>query len=401
MIRSPSPSQPTLLSMLLRRRWQPLAAGAFTLAMLCTQAQAAPVAVNIPSQPLGNALVALGQQSGLQILYQSDLVNGLRAPAVQGEMEPTVALQRLLDGTGVRYSVSDGVVNLYRTDDNALTLPNTNINSVGVQSVTAPMEGVVATRSAVGTKTNTAISEVPQSISVITRDEMDKRGVQDFNSAVAYTPGIRAVDYAGGQGAPDIYLRGFRSFNLFGIYKDGLRSGFNQYDTDFETYGLERLDVIKGPASVLYGQMAPGGMVNLTSKRPTDEPIHEIQIQGGSFDRKQGAIDLGGRLDDEGKFTYRLVALKRDSGTQVDHSPDDRTYVAPALTWKPDDDTSFTVLASYLKTRKGGAEQSFPVNGTLTNTPYGHIPSSTYLGDPHVSKYEVENTSLATSSSAN
>ncbi|MGY4490639.1 TonB-dependent siderophore receptor [Pseudomonas sp. TE3610] len=387
-------SHPTLLARIVRQRWQPLAAGAISLALMCTQVQAAPVAVNISAQPMAGALMALGQQSGLQVLYRSDLIKGLRAPAVQGEMEPAQALQMLLNGTGVNFTISNGSVTLYRAADEALTLPNTNVQSVQVQSITGPIEGIVANRSAVGTKTDTAINEVPQSISVITRDEMDKRGVQDFNSAVAYTPGIRAIDYVGGQGAPDIYMRGFRSFNLFGIYKDGLRTGFNQYDTDFETFGLERIDVIKGPASVLYGQMAPGGMVNLTSKRPTDEPIHEVQIQGGNYDRKQGAVDLGGRLDDDGKLTYRFVALKRDSGTQVDHSPDNRTYVAPSLTWKPDEDTTFTVLASYMKTREGGAEQSFPVNGTLHNTALGHVPSSTYLGDPHVSKYEVENTSI-------
>lgn len=394
MISSALASEPTLLTKILRQRSQPLTASAFTLALMCLQAQAAPVALNIPAQSMANALIALGQQSGLQILYNGDLIKGLRAQPVHGEMEPTQALQTLLDGSDVSYTINNGTVTLYRSDDKAMTLPNINVQGVGVQSVTAPMEGIVATRSSVGTKTNTAIKEVPQSISVITREEMDQRGVQDFNSAVAYTPGIRAIDYVGGQGSPDIYMRGFRSFNLFGTYKDGLRSGFNQYDTDIETFAMERIDVIKGPASVLYGQMAPGGMVNMTSKRPTDEDIHEVQIQGGSNDRKQGAIDLGGRLDDEGKLTYRFVALKRDSGTQVDHSPDNRTYVAPSLTWKPDDDTSFTLLTSYMKTRKGGSEQSFPVNGTVRNTAHGHVPSSTYLGDPDVSKYEVENTSI-------
>ncbi|ALZ10882.1 TonB-dependent siderophore receptor [Pseudomonas aeruginosa] len=349
---------------------------------------------DIPAGAMSEVLNRFGHEANLMLSYPAEQVAGLRSPGLRGNYSVDAGLAMLLSGSGLQaVRLSNGSYTLQSAGQDGLTLPASTISG-SAETVSGPTRGIVATRSAVGTKTNTAINEVPQSISVITRDEMDKRGVKDFNAAVAYTPGIRAVDYAGGQGAPDIYMRGFRSFNLFGIYKDGLRSGFNQYDTDFETYGLERLDVIKGPASVLYGQMAPGGMVNLTSKRPTDEPIREIQVQGGSHDHKQGAIDIGDRLDDEGRLTYRLVALKRDSGTQVDHSPDDRTYVAPALTWKPDDDTRFTVLASYLKTRKGGAEQSFPVNGTLTGTAYGHVPSSTYLGDPDVSKYEVENTSL-------
>lgn len=113
------------------------------------------------------------------------------------------------------------------------------------------------------TKTDAPLLEVPQTINVVTRKEMDERSVTDFNSAVAYTPGIRAIDYPGGQGAPDIYIRGFRAFGLYGIYKDGLRSGFNNYDLDIEQYANDRIDVLKGPSSVLYGQGSPGGLVNL------------------------------------------------------------------------------------------------------------------------------------------
>lgn len=390
----------------------PLRLHSLTLAMACSLAPAlftgtlllAPTLAHaadttrdyaISAGTLKDALHQFGHEANLMLSYPAQQTAGLQSNGLHGRYSVEQGFALLLSGSGLQaVQLSNGSYTLQAATADAVTLPTSTINGTLDQSITEPIAGVVAYRSSVGTKTNTAINEVPQSISVVTRDEMDKRGVQDFNSAIAYTPGIRAIDYVGGQGAPDIYMRGFRSFNLFGIYKDGLRSGFNQYDTDFETFGLERVDVIKGPASVLYGQMAPGGMVNLTSKRPTDESIHEVQIQGGSDDRKQGAIDLGGRLDEDGKLTYRFVALKRDSGTQVDHSPDDRTYVAPSLTWKPDDDTSFTVLTSYLKTRKGGAEQSFPVNGTLNGTALGHVPSSTYLGDPHVSKYEVENTSI-------
>ena len=349
----------------------------------------------IPAGSLKDALNSFGHQANLLLSFPADQAAGRQSPGCKGDFTVEEGLAQLLSGSGLQaVRLSNGSYTLQAAPEGSMTLPTSTINGASDQSVTGPLESIVATRSTVGTKTNTAINEVPQSISVITRGEMDKRGVQDFNSAVAYTPGIRAIDYVGGQGAPDIYMRGFRSFNLFGIYKDGLRSGFNQYDTDFETFGLERIDVIKGPASVLYGQMAPGGMVNLTSKRPVDEPLHEVQIQGGNHDRQQASIDLGGRLDDQGQFTYRLAALKRDSGTQVDHSPDDRTYVAPSLTWKPNDDTSLTLLSSYTKTRKGGSEQSFPVDGTLNGIALGHVPSSSYLGDPHVSKYEVENTSL-------
>lgn len=372
-----------------------MAAGGLLLSAAQASAAEASRYYDIPAGSLREALNRFGHQANLLLSYPAEQASGRQTAGLQGHYSVDAGLALLLDGSGLQaVRLGNGSYTLRPVAEGALTLPSSTISGLAEQSVTGPLEGIVANRSSVGTKTNTALNEVPQAISVITRDEMDKRGVQDFNTAVAYTPGIRAIDYVGGQGAPDIYMRGFRSFNLFGIYKDGLRSGFNQYDTDFETFGLERLDVIKGPASVLYGQMAPGGMVNLTSKRPTDEPVHVVQLQGGSHDRQQGAIDLGGRLDDDGVLSYRLVAVQRDSGTQVDRSPDDRTYVAPSLTWRPNDSTSLTLLASYLKTRKGGAEQSFPVNGTLHGIALGHVPESTYLGDPHVSKYEVENTSF-------
>jgi iron complex outermembrane receptor protein len=261
------------------------------------------------------------------------------------------------------------------------------LQPITVAAEATAANGIVAKGSRVGTKTDTPILEVPQTVNVITRKEMDQRGATDFNSIVSYTPGIRAIDYPGGQGAPDIYLRGFRAFNLFSMYRDGLRSGFNQYDTDVEQYALEQIDVLKGPSSVLYGQGAPGGIVNMTSKRPTDEPLHEVQTQYGSFNRKQIAVDLGGPVNTDGTVLYRMTGLYRDSDTQIDHSPDDRLYIAPAVTLKPDEATSLTILGSYQKTKKGGAEQSLPTRS-------GSFPSSLFLGEPGVTHYDVANTSV-------
>lgn len=261
-------------------------------------------------------------------------------------------------------------------------------------STTGPLVLDPMVVTAVGTKTATSVEEVPQSVSVISRQELDQRGVQDFNGAVAYTPGIRVVDYPGGQGAPDIYLRGFRTINFLGLYKDGLRGGFNNYDALVEPYGVESVEVLRGPASVLYGQGQPGGLVNLTSKRPTEMPQHEIQLQGGNFDRFQGALDFSGPLDDKGQWLYRLTALGRSSGTQVWNSADDRTYVAPAFTWRPSEDTSLTVLASYLYNKAGGSEQSFPYYGTVGPNRNGRIKRDLFLGEADFNSAEIENTSV-------
>lgn len=262
------------------------------------------------------------------------------------------------------------------------------LGPISVQGVVGGTEGYVATRSAVGTKVETPLVEIPQTISVVTRKELDQRAVQDFAGAVAYSPGIAVVDYPGGPGAPDFSMRGFRDFNLFGIYRDGLRAGFNNYDTNFEPYGLERVDVVKGPSSVLFGQTSPGGVVNLTTKRPTDKPLHEIQLQTGSFDRRQAAFDFGGPVDGDGKVLYRLTGLGRMSDTQVDHAPDDRFYIAPAVTFKPTDKTKMTLLASYQKLKMSGSEQSIP------RSSMDLIGTDLYFGVPGYSDWKVQNTTI-------
>lgn len=366
-------------------------------ALMCASVQAADTqAYAIAPGSLKDTLNQFGQRAHLLLSYPAAQTAGLPSSGLQGTYTVEQGLANLLNGSGLQARrLANGSYTLEPAPAGSVTLPDSNVrSSADGETGYSPVTGYVAHRTAVGTKTDAAVNEIPQAISVITRDEMDQRGVQDFNSALAYTPGIRAIDYVGGQGAPDIYMRGFRSFNLFGIYQDALRTGFNQYDTDFETFGLERIDVIKGPASVLYGQMAPGGMVNLSTKSPQQVPIRHVEVQGGSYGRQQLGLDVGDQLDSQGTLFGRLVMMQRDSGTQVDHSPDDRTYIAPSLTWKPNDSDTLTVKASYSKTRKGGAEQSFPISGTVTSNPYGHIDSDVFLGYPGLSHYHVENTTL-------
>src|SRR5690606_8283412 len=119
-------------------------------------------------------------------------------------------------------------------------------------------------------------------------------------------------------------------------YQDGLLRTYGTYNNiKVEPYTLERVEFLRGPSSVLYGQGSVGGVLNLTSKRPLDQPQRELQVQLGSHSRKQIASDITGPIDDDGRWLYRLVAVGRDSNTQVDHVKDDRLVIAPSLTFKP------------------------------------------------------------------
>ena len=357
-------------------------------------AEASPgIAFSIPAQDLGSALTTFADKAGIRLLFPSDLVAGRRTPGLTGTYSRDAGLARLLAGTGLvyRFTSANTVTITAPQAQGAAGAGDAWLGMVDVQGEDS--QQVVALETSAGTKTETPLIDTPQSISVVTRAEMDQRGVQDFNSAVAYTPGVRAVDYPGGQGMPDIYIRGFRAIDQNANFRDGLRNGFNNYDADIEVYGLQRLDVVKGPASALYGAGTPGGIIDAVTKRPTSTPLHEIEILGGSYDRIQGAFDIGGPATEDGTWLYRLTGLIRDSGTQIDYSPDNRIYIAPAVTWQPNANTSLTLLANYQKTEKGGSEQSIPMaNSLFALGP--NISPSLYLGAPGLSSWNVENTSI-------
>lgn len=268
--------------------------------------------------------------------------------------------------------------------------------SVAAAQPTAGTRGIVATRSTAGMRGNTSILETPGTVSVITREELDIRGVQTIEQATAYTPGVLAVDYAGAQGGPAFNVRGFRNINYENVYEDGLRYGFNAYDQLIEPYAYERIDVLKGPQSALYGQGQPGGLINLISKRPQFTRSNEVFLTGGSFNRIQGGFDLTGPVEGHPEFAYRITGLIRQSDTQVKFSPDDRIYIAPAVTWRPDSDTSLTVMAKYQNTTRGGSEQVLPYIGSVIRNPtIGFFKRDLFIGSPNFNREFMDNRSVS------
>ncbi len=308
----------------------------------------------------------------------------------------------LMDGTRASRSVRFGLVASVASAalfaelnaasaQNAVTLDE--ISVAGAQP-TFGTTGVVATRSTAGMRGNISIVETPATVSVITREELDIRGAQDINTATAYTPGIYATDYPGGQGAPAFTLRGFRTINFENVYEDGLRYGFNTYDQNIEPYGYERIDVIKGPVSALFGSGQPGGIINMISKRPQFTPSNEVFLQGGSYGRVQGGFDLTGPVVGAPDFAYRFTGLVRKADSQVDYTPDDRIYLAPAITWKPDADTSLTILAKYQQYGRGGSEQVLPIIGSIIPSSTGFFKRDLFIGHPTYNSEAIESRSV-------
>lgn len=246
------------------------------------------------------------------------------------------------------------------------------------ETATGPVQGYVAKHSASGTKTDTPLVETPQSISVITRDQMDEQGAQTLGAILRYTPGVYSQDN-------DLRFDQGLSARGFDIdtYLDGMKLMRTNWFVNprIDPYFLERVEVLHGPASVLYGAASPGGLVNMVSKRPTDEAFHAIDVQVGNHDRYQLGFDIGGPVNHDGTVLYRITGLARDAGTQTDHIDDRRFAIAPSFTFKPSRDTTLTLLTSLQHDPDGGLFNPVPAIGTVINNPNGKLSPEDYLGD--------------------
>jgi iron complex outermembrane receptor protein len=255
-----------------------------------------------------------------------------------------------------------------------------------------PVIGFVANRSGSATKTDTPIMETPQSISVITSDQIKTQDAQTLTQALRYTAGANG-DVNGGSDTRNggIQIRGF-DMTQQGLYLDGLRlpsTPYIHFDS-LDPFGASRLEVLKGPSSVMYGGSGPGGILNYVSKLPTARQFGEISVSGGSFDRYQGEFDFGGPANKEGTVLYRLTGLVRDGGTQVDDARDSRVFIAPAVTFKPNEDTTLTVLANYQKEKNGWGLQFLPASGTIYPNAGRIIPINRNTGEPGFNRYDNE-----------
>ncbi|WP_372053102.1 TonB-dependent siderophore receptor (plasmid) [Tistrella mobilis] len=316
----------------------------------------------IPAQPLDAALAAFGAASGVQLVYDAGITAGRRSQAVEGTMRADQALARLLAGTGLDYRFSGaGAATILAggTRGGGISLAPLIVQDGRLASATAPVSGYVATTTASGTKTTTPLIETAQSVSVITADQIADQKVQTVEDALAYTAGVQVAGWGMDPRFDQMQIRGF-SATESGDYLDGLKqpnTGWLSYYRT-EPYNLERLEVLKGPASVLYGQGEVGGLVNRTSKRPTGDRIREVEVQTGDPDRLQAQFDLGDRLVPDGSLSYRMVTVTRDSEKTIEQIDDDRILLAPSLRWQGEL-TDVTLYAQYQHDRTGGSPRPY------------------------------------------
>ncbi|MFT4198543.1 MAG: TonB-dependent siderophore receptor [Pseudoxanthomonas sp.] len=247
-----------------------------------------------------------------------------------------------------------------------------------------------ATHASGATKTDTPVLETPQSVSVITRDELDARGVKNLNEAVRYEAGVLGEAEGIDNRVDTIYIRGF-NVGGWSNYStlDGMRlpRGGQWTTVQIDSWDLERVEVLKGPSAVLYGQLAPGGLINQISKTPDPDQAQQLRVGVDGYGAYQSAFDLGGKGKDD-RLLYRLVGLYSDGPTQIKHSDRKHWFLAPSATWRFSDDTRLTLLGIYQKDDGGSTFQFLPYQGTVVPTKYGYIKNSTFLGEPNWNVYD-------------
>lgn len=272
------------------------------------------------------------------------------------------------------------------------------IDTESLETAWGPVDGYAAGLSATGTKTGTPLQEIPQSISVVTSEAIRDQAAQNLQDALRYTAGVVADSYGIDSRTDSPIIRGTEANE----YLDGLRRTFNYYVYNYraDPYFMERIEILRGPASVLYGQAAVGGIVNSVSKRPSPLPRHEVSVDYGTFDYLQARFDTTGPLTRDGKWSYRLTGLARDADTQVNFVDDDRLALQPAITYRPTADTTITLLGHFRKDHTGSTQQFFPHVGTIFRSNSGFIPWDAFVGEPS-DRYDTDAASGTLSLSTN
>jgi iron complex outermembrane receptor protein len=253
-------------------------------------------------------------------------------------------------------------------------------------------------------KAETPIIEAAQTISIVTREEMDVRAVGTVGDALAYTAGVNVESSGIDSRTDEIVVRGFGAggFSSNSNFVDGLRlpNGGQWTRTQFDPFGIEQVEVLKGPSSVLYGQTAPGGIINTVTKRASANGGGELMLQSAGFTdlgrwQFQAAGDVGGALNGAGTLSARIVGLVRDGQTQIRETSNSRYYVSPSITWTPNDDVSWTLLGQYQRDEGGSTYQFLPMTGTLMPSNGRRIALDKYLGEPDWNTYDRDQVLIA------
>lgn len=352
--------------------------------MASSQAVAATAAqvlqFDIPAQSVATALLRFAEQAGVQVTVPGADARSINTEGVQGSYDAGEALRILLKGTGLHYRYVDTTTVVVTTSEAAGAVGRTGQDDASNSQSDVEEIVVHAHRFREGeiSKSGIPLLQNPQAISVVSSDSIKMQGITDLNDAMRAVAGVsRSSTY----GFYDAYtIRGYDTA-YDSLYQDGLFTVGGAAGVNQELAGLERVEVLKGPASSLYGAAPLGGVVNLVSKRPKDDTFLDTSIATGSYDLLEATVDANAPLSADGTWLGRINVLYRDSGDFVPNSGRNRVFVAPALTWSIGSQTHLTVLARWWRDRDN-PWAPLPAEGTVLPNANGPIPRDFSLHFP-------------------
>jgi iron complex outermembrane receptor protein len=307
---------------------------------------------HISGGSLGQALRQFATNSGLLYSAEAKLTDGKTTDGLDGEFTAEEALKRLLAGTGLTYSfTAEGAVavKVAEIDSNAAsTLPAVKVTAtVSHEPEIDTSETYKITNSRTATKTDTSLMETPFSVQAVTQEVINDQQSIRVEDALRNVSNITTQTPNGGQ-FDGFVVRGFTQATLF-------KDGFRFPSKDFAAIGprdlsnIDHMEVLKGPASLMYGRIEPGGMINLVTKQPLDSAHYSLQQQFGSFDHYRTVADATGPINDDKSLLYRINLGYEGSNSFIDFNGTDRVSVSPRLRWKPSDDTQFDLEYQHLQ----------------------------------------------------
>ncbi|MEL7354806.1 MAG: TonB-dependent receptor [Cyanobacteria bacterium J06560_5] len=315
--------------------------------------------------PEGEDFLVSSPAEGIALVSASELPDNRVRIAITGADAPP-AVDFRANALGLTASVGLGEALSQSSDDEAIQLTVT-----GEQADDNYFEPDAST----ATRTDTPLRDIPNAIQVIPRQVIEDQQATGLEDALENAAG---VGFDGDDGGRSLTFN-IRGFDEAPVLRDGfITPGFRTDPVAPEVSNLESVEVLRGPASVLYGQVEPGGVVNLVSKRPLSEPYYNLQLQGGSREFINPSIDLSGPLTGEGDLLYRLNALYRTEDSFRDFENDfERFFVAPTLTWLISEQTELTASLEY-------TEDYEPLDiGTVAlGEGFADIPRERVLNDP-------------------
>ncbi|WP_350600392.1 TonB-dependent siderophore receptor [Pseudomonas sp. 65/3-MNA-CIBAN-0223] len=304
---------------------------------------AAPVKVSIPVQPLSSALTELGMQTNLQILYSPDQVAGIKSRAVSGSLEPSQALAELLKGSGISFQINGNTVTLVSGGSSSLQLGATTISGQALGLTTEDTGSYTTGATTTATKLPLTLRETPQSVTVVTRQQMDDRGAQSVGDVLRNTPGVTTQKYDSDR--TEFSARGFAitNFQYDGVNQpyDGVY-GENPNNSD-DSASLDRVEVIKGATGLMTGAGDPSATVNLVRKKPTKDFKASVSATAGSWDNYRTEGDISGSLNDSGTVRGRFVGALQDKDSYIDHYSQKKDLFYGVLEADLTDDTLLTL----------------------------------------------------------